>query len=112
MISIYVTINIKPGFKDAFMESLMGDAQGSVRDEPGCYRFDVLLSQEHPNRIHLYEVYADQAALDAHRQAPHYTKWRSTVEDWFDGEPERILTSTVFPSDDGWKKQKPGLLNW
>ena len=37
MISIFVTINIKPGFKDAFIESLMGDAQGSVRDEAGCY---------------------------------------------------------------------------
>ena len=112
MISIFVTIHIKPGFKDAFMESMMGDAQGSVRDEPGCYRFDVLQSQENPNRIHLYEVYENEAALEAHRQAPHYTKWRSTVADWFDGEPQRVLTSTIFPSDDGWKKQKSGLVNW
>ena len=112
MISIFVTIHIKPGFKDAFMESMMGDAQGSVRDEPGCYRFDVLQSQENPNRIHLYEVYENEAALEAHRLAPHYTKWRSTVADWFDGEPLRVLTSTIFPSDEGWKKQKPGLLNW
>ena len=112
MISIFVTINIKPGFKDAFIDSLMGDAQGSVRDEAGCYRFDVLQSDEEPNRLHLYEVYADQDALAAHREAPHYVKWRSTVAEWFDGDPERIATTTIFPSDDGWREQKPRLVNW
>ncbi|MQF69392.1 antibiotic biosynthesis monooxygenase [SAR202 cluster bacterium AD-804-J14_MRT_500m] len=112
MISIFVTINIKDGFRDQFVEAVLDDARGSVRDEAGCYRFDVLQDSENPNRIHLYEVYADSAALDAHRNAPHYTKWRSTVEPWFDGEIHRVSTSTVFPSDEGWKTQKPGLLNW
>ena len=112
MISIFVTIQIRPGYREAFLESLMGDAQGSVRDETGCFRFDVLQSDDDPNRLHLYEVYADQEALAAHREAPHYVKWRSTVADWFDGEPKRIATTTIFPSDDGWRKQKPALLDW
>jgi autoinducer 2-degrading protein len=112
MISIFVTIKVKPGTRDAFVEAVYDDAKGSVRDEPGCYRFDVLQSQEDPNTLHLYEVYADDAALEAHRQAPHYLKWRSIVAEMFDGDPKRISTTTLFPSDDGWKKQKPGLTNW
>jgi len=109
MISIFVTIHIKQGHRDAFVEAVLDDAIGSVRDEPGCYRFDVLQDDSDSNCMHLYEVYADQAALEAHRQAPHFLKWRSTVSDWFDGEVSRVASSTVFPLDDGWKKQKVTL---
>ena len=112
MISIFVTINIKDGFADKFSEASLGDSQGSVRDEPGCFRFDILQNSEIANRFHLYEVYTDEAALEAHRNAPHYKKWRETVQDWFDGELERVMMNTVFPSDQGWKDQKPCLLNW
>ena len=112
MISIFVTINIKDGFADKFSEASLGDSQGSVRDEPGGFRFDILRNSEVANRFHLYEVYKDEAALEAHRNAPHYKKWRATVEDWFDGELERVMMNTVFPSDEGWVKQQPHLLDW
>ena len=102
MIALIVTIQIKPDHREAFMESMMDDARGSNNDEPGCLRFDVLQDNEDPNKIHLYEVYKDQAAVDAHRAAPHYTKWRETVQDWFDGEIVRRLASPVFPPDGSW----------
>ena len=112
MISIFVTIQIKPGFSDRFREASFGDAQGSVRDEPGCFRFDILQDDTDPNRFHLYEVYQDAGALEAHRTMPHYTTWRSTVQDWFEGEPQRVTMTTIFPSDEGWRAQKPHLLDW
>ena len=104
MQALLVTIQIKPGHKEAFMESMMDDALGSVGDEPGCLRFDVLQDQEDPNRIHLYEVYRDDAAIEAHRQAPHYLKWRQTVGDWFDGDIVRRVCTTVFPLESSWSK--------
>ena len=100
MIALMVTINIKPGHKEAFMASMLDDARGSNNDEPGCLRFDVLQDNDNPNRIHLYEVYQDEAALDAHRQAPHFTKWRETVADWFDGEVGRRVCTPVFRAED------------
>ena len=112
MISIFVTIQIRDGFVYQFKEASFGDSQGSVRDEPGCFRFDILQNSEDPNRFHLYEVYEDELALEAHRDAPHYKKWRSTVEDWFDGDISRVLMTTIFPSDKGWRDQKPHLLSW
>jgi len=68
-------------------------------------RFDVLQDNEDPNRIHLYEVYKDQAAVDAHRQAPHYLKWRETVKDWFAAENVRRVATPVYPPDNTWRKQ-------
>ena len=76
MIALIVEINIKPGFKDQFMASMLGDARGSNNDEPGCLRFDVLQDNEDENKLHLFEVYEDEAAVDAHRNAPHFVKWR------------------------------------
>jgi len=103
MIALIVTIQIKPEHRDAFMESMLDDARGSNNDEPGCLRFDVLQDSEDPNKIHLYEVYKDQAAVDAHRQAPHYTKWRETVQDWFAAETVRRVASPVFPPEESWR---------
>ncbi|MQG57344.1 MAG: antibiotic biosynthesis monooxygenase [SAR202 cluster bacterium] len=112
MISIFVTIRIKDGFADQFREASFGDAHGATREEPGCFRFDILQNAEDSNLFHLYEVYADEAAIDAHREAPHYKAWRSTVEPWFEGNIERVAMTTIFPSEDGWRNQKPHLLNW
>ena len=42
MYVIIVPIQIKEGYKDAFIEAMLDDAKGSVNDEPGCLRFDVI----------------------------------------------------------------------
>jgi autoinducer 2-degrading protein len=112
MYAIFVTINIKPGCAEEFTEASFGDAQGSVRDESGCFRFDILKDAENPNRFYLYEVYRDEAAFQAHLETPHFKKWRATVEEMFDGEFEKVVMQTAFPSDPGWELQKPALLNW
>ena len=104
MYVLVVTIKIKPGHKDAFMQAMLGDAVGSVRDEPGCYRFDVFQDEEDANTIYLNEVYKDKAALEAHTKMPHYLKWRETVEDWFAEPPRVARCSNFFPTNDDWGK--------
>lgn len=103
MIVLMVSIRIKEGHKDEFMEEMLGDAIGSNRDEPGCLRFDVLQDNDDVNLIHLYEVYQDEASLEAHRQAPHYLKWRDAVQDWREGNPIRSVCTNVYPADDSWR---------
>lgn len=112
MYSIFVTINIQSEYVDQFTEASFGDARGSVRDEPGCFRFDINQDADVPTRFHLYEVYRDEEAFEAHRVAPHFKEWFSIVEPWFDTEIQKVEMKTVFPSDEGWEKQKTGLLNW
>lgn len=109
MLAIFVTIDIREGFRDRFIAESHGDARGSVENEPGCYRFDILEDPGDPNRFYLYEVYADEAAFEAHQTYPHYLTWRSAVQDWFEGDPGIVRMQTLFPSDDGWRAQKPHL---
>jgi autoinducer 2-degrading protein len=112
MFSIFVTINVQAEHIEAFKEASLGDAHGSTRDEPGCFRFDINQDAEIPSRFYLYEVYQDEAAFQAHREQPHFLAWRERTAPWLDGELTKKVMSTVFPSADGWAKQKPGLLNW
>ena len=102
MIALLVTIRIQPPHREAFMEAMLDDASHSVRDEPGCLRFDVLEDVDDPNRIFLYEVYRDEEALEAHRRAPHFLRWRDATRDWFDGEAVVEQASTVYPADEDW----------
>lgn len=70
MFVIIAPIQIKGGDKDRFIEEIIGDARGSVNDEPGCLQFNVIQGANDPNRIRLYEIYVDEAAFKAHTQAP------------------------------------------
>ena len=112
MYSIFVTINVKAECVDEFTEASFGDGQGSVRDEPGCFRFDILKDKEIPTRFYLYEVYRDEDAFKAHLETAHFKKWVDIAKPMFDGDPSKVEMHTVFPSDEGWEKQKPGLVNW
>jgi hypothetical protein len=49
MFALFVTVKIKPGHRDEFIEATMGDAIGSNNDEPGCLRFDVLADNNNPS---------------------------------------------------------------
>ena len=50
---LLVDIQVKPKHLEAFIEATLDDARGSVQNEPGCLRFDVLQDAQDPNRIHL-----------------------------------------------------------
>ena len=97
MIALLVTIDIQPEFKERFMEELLLDAKGANDDEPGCLRFDVLQDNEDPNRVHLYEVYKDDAAIAAHREAPHFVKWRDTTKDWLAKPYQGLACQALLP---------------
>ena len=103
MIVLVVTLQIIPEHRQAFIEAMLEDARGAVEKEPGCVRFDVLQNSSDPNRLHLYEVYRDQTAIDAHIQAPHLLKWRETVKDWYAAPIEFSRNTNIFPPDYAWE---------
>ena len=83
MYVLVVSGRVKPEHMEDFLESMLDDARGSVRDEPGCLRFDVLRDDADPTRLHLYEIYRDRVAFEAHLQAPHFLRWVEKVKDWY-----------------------------
>jgi quinol monooxygenase YgiN len=42
------------------------------RKEPGCLMYQVHRSQKDRGRFFIYEQYRDEAALDLHRNSPHF----------------------------------------
>ena len=80
MFSLVVHVEVRPGSREEFLAGMTANAQASVRDEPGCLRFDVCSVDGEQNRFVLYELYTDADAFAAHKQAPHFGEWRKVAD--------------------------------
>ncbi|PYS54947.1 MAG: antibiotic biosynthesis monooxygenase, partial [Acidobacteria bacterium] len=49
--------------------------QEETRREPGCITYVVQRSRENPRHYLIYEQYLDDAALEAHRNSPHFKQY-------------------------------------
>ena len=75
MYSIFVTLRVKEEYSEAFVRASFGDSIGSIKNEPNCYRFDVLRNSNDSNLFHLYEVYKDEYShKELHLNMPHFLK--------------------------------------
>lgn len=76
---IVVDAEIKEDRMEEFLDLIEKDAVGS-RAEPGCLRFDLLQSQENPNKFVFYEVYENLDAVAFHKEQPHFALWTKFKE--------------------------------
>lgn len=91
-----VHVSVKPEHIAAFIAASRENHLASV-NETGNMRFDVLQDPHDPTRFILYEAYASPEYAAAHKQTPHYAKWRDTVADWM-AEPRQGVTYTgLYP---------------
>lgn len=67
-----VAFRLKAGSQAEFRRLVDENASASVREEPGCRRFDVLEPPDEKNRVLLYEIYDDRAAFEAHLKTAHF----------------------------------------
>src|SRR5262244_4458528 len=100
MLAMWVKVRVKPQERERFLKAIEVDALGSERDEAGCMRFNVLQDAQDQNVYFFYEVYRDDAALEAHRAAPHYAVWGNLPADWFVGQKAVVIRGTMIaPSE-------------
>lgn len=106
MIANLIKVRVKPDKRQRFLEVIEHDALHSESDESGCLRFNVLQDSKDSDVYFFYEVYRDQAAVEAHRATPHFAMWSEAAKECLDGPVERTATQTVFPSDPAyWAKR-------
>jgi autoinducer 2-degrading protein len=74
MIVQVVYLEVKPEALNEFIGEASANAEES-RKEAGVIQFDLLQQQDSPTRFMLYEVYRDEAALEAHRHTAHFKRW-------------------------------------
>ena len=80
-----------------FIEATRLNHEQSIK-EPGNLRFDILQDDSDPTNFILYEVYANQQAVNAHKETPHYLKWRDTVAPWMSKPREGRKHTLLFPA--------------
>ncbi|MCW2699348.1 MAG: uncharacterized protein JWQ45_883 [Blastococcus sp.] len=82
MFSLTVQLRVRPEKRSEFLAAMSANGEASVRDEPGCLRFDVCSVDADESRFVLYELYTDAEAFAAHKAAPHFARWRAVAGDF------------------------------
>ncbi len=81
---ILITLRIKPQHVNDFEKAFREHVRATRDSEPGCITFDISLDDQRANTYHIYEVYADQAALAAHAASPTRALLRERLPDWIE----------------------------
>ncbi len=99
MFAIFASITIKADQRDDFLTTIKQTANLSVRDEPGCVRFDVFRDDGDEDRFLLYEVYTSEAAFDDHLATPHARRAMEGSKEWAEAPFEVTRATSIFPLD-------------
>ena len=95
MFVLMVDIRVKPQAREAFVAAISENAAAS-NQEPGCLQFDVSQDGEDADRFYLYEVYREEADLDAHRETAHFKKYAALAADLMAEPPSRRTGRMVY----------------
>jgi quinol monooxygenase YgiN len=96
VLTVVARLRAAQGKADA-LAALLAEQAAAVREnEPGCLVYRPHRSTRDPDLFLFYEMYADEAALEAHRTAPHLAAFRRRREQ--DGLTKGAVEVDVFRS--------------
>jgi quinol monooxygenase YgiN len=75
---ISVSLRIDPAKRDEAVAAAI-DVMRATRAEPGCIAYTFSTDLEDPSRIHVFERWASQEALESHFRAPHMAAFQQKV---------------------------------
>lgn len=101
MVVQLVHIRVKPEALDAFKAATLDNTRNS-RLEPGVAQFALVQQLDDPTKFVIIEAFKDEAAIEAHRQAPHYLRWRDAVTDMMAETRYAIKANSIDPRDADW----------
>jgi quinol monooxygenase YgiN len=78
MVVLAVTWIANPGHEDE-VASTFTKLQTASRQEPGCLMYVVHRHKDDRRHFFIYEQYRDDAALQAHRDSPHFQEYAVTA---------------------------------
>ncbi len=102
MYILQVNIHVKPENIEAFKAASLENANNSIRNEPGCVRFDVMQQADDPTRFMYIEVYHDLESASKHKETKHYNHWREVAEPLLAEPRTRVIYNNLFPVDAGY----------
>jgi quinol monooxygenase YgiN len=81
----------------AFADAIAANARASLEREPGCRQFDVCRDPADETLFFLYELYDDDAAVEAHLQSPHFLSFNAATASWVSSKKVRRLRLEPAP---------------
>ena len=76
---LIVQLEIVPSELENFKAAITENAQASVRDEPGCREFNVVIEKENASHLLLFEIYENAQAFAAHQASPHFKQYAAAT---------------------------------
>ena len=64
----------------SFIKHVTQNASDSLKFEPGCLRFDVLVPSDSRTSIFLYEIYEDKEAFKLHLISKHFEVFDKSIK--------------------------------
>lgn len=95
---------IDPAQLAAYHMAVKEEMADSVRLEPGVLAIYSVAEKDHPERLHFFEIYADEAAYKRHIASPHFQKYAATTRSMItsrvliETEPVQLSTQAGRPS--------------
>jgi quinol monooxygenase YgiN len=74
MVSFTVRLSFEEGDREIIAEMLRQLTPAS-RQEPGCVNYIAHFVEDEPRTVLIYEQYVDEAALEYHRNSPHFLQY-------------------------------------
>ena len=95
---ITVDFALHEGAMKDFMPLMVDNANKSRALEPGCHRFDVLVSAKVTDRVFLYEIYEGRAAFEVHLKSAHFLEFSEKSKRYI---KDRTIWEFTIENDDG-----------
>ena len=70
-------LEIDPDRLDSYKALLKEEIEASVMTEPGVLTLYAMSVKGSPAHVRILEIYASQAAYEAHLQSPHFLKYKA-----------------------------------
>ncbi len=64
-----------------YKAALKEEIEAAVRVEPGVLSLNAVYEKNNPTHITVFEIYASDSAYMAHRQTPHFKKYKNSTKD-------------------------------
>ena len=78
MIVVAGSVRIRPETRQEAIQLAVWMAR-ETQTEPGCITYRFSSDLEHPDTIHIFEEWTDQAALEAHFRTPHMAQFNAKL---------------------------------
>jgi quinol monooxygenase YgiN len=73
-------IVVDPAQLDAYKAAVTEQIEAAIRLEPGVLALYSVSNKDNPSQITVFEIYRSREAYLAHLNAPHFLKYKTTVE--------------------------------